>query len=80
MAKKKKLNMDKMKSTLKRNVEHHANWKETIRNAVDAGEHRTADTAIKLLHKSKAAIHKLIEHVEGHSTKAKAKAALKNLR
>ena len=73
MAKTKKLNLDKIKVSVKRNAANHKDWKVRIRQAVDNGEHKTADAAIKLLTKSRDGLQKLLEQVEGHSTKKKAK-------
>jgi predicted transcriptional regulator len=73
MARAKTLNMDKLKATMKKTDEHHKDLKTRIRQAIDDGEHKTADTAIKLLTKSRDGLHKLIEHVEGHSAKKRPK-------
>jgi hypothetical protein len=74
MAKTKTLNMDKMKSKLKKTEGDFKDWKARIRQAVDDGEHKSADTAIKLLTRSRDSIQKLLTHVEGHATKKRPKA------
>ena len=73
MAKAKRLNMDKLKTTLKKTASDHKDWKVRIRQAVDDGEHKTADAAIKLLTKSREGLEKLLAHVEAHSAKKRPK-------
>ncbi len=74
MAKPKTLNMDKLKSSVKKSAADHKDLKVRIKQAVNDGEHKAADTAIRLLTKTRDGLQKLLEHVEGHSNKAKAKA------
>ena len=74
MAKPKKLNMDKLKASVKKSATEHKDLKLRIKSAVNNGEHKAADTAIRLLTKTRDGLQKMLEHVEGHSTKAKAKA------
>jgi hypothetical protein len=74
MARPKTLNMDKMKVTLKKTECDLKDWKTRIRQAVDSGEHKTAEAAIKLLTKSRDGLHKMLEQVEAHATKKKPKA------
>ena len=73
MARPKILNMEKLKASLKKTEAEMADWKLRIRTAVDSGEHKAAEAAIKLLHKSRAGMHKVIEHVEAHATKKRPK-------
>jgi phage shock protein A len=73
MARIKTLNVDKLKATLKKTEADHKDWKARIRQAVDDGEHKAADTAIKLLTKSRDGLHKLLSHVEAHSAKKRPK-------
>jgi hypothetical protein len=74
MARPKKLNMVKMKTSLKRAEADLKDWKTRIRQAVDSGEHKTAEAAIKLLTKSKDGLEKLLNHVETHAEKKRPKA------
>jgi predicted transcriptional regulator len=76
MAKPKRLNMDKLKVTLKKTEANHKDWKTRIRQAVDDGEHKTADAAIKLLTKSRDGLQKLLTQVEAHSNKKRPKAEM----
>ena len=73
MARAKKLNMDKLKMTLKKTDEHHKDLKVRIRQAIDDGEHKAADAAIKLLTKSRDGLHKMLTHVEAHAAKKRPK-------
>ena len=73
MAKAKKLDLTKLKETMKKTDATHQDWKARIKNAVDEGEHKTADAAIKLLTKSRDGLHKLLAHVEAHSAKKRPK-------
>ena len=73
MARPKTLNMDKLKASVKKAEADHKDWKARIRQAVDDGEHKAADTAIKMLTKSRDGLHKLLEHVEAHATKKRPK-------
>ena len=73
MAKTKKLDMSKMKMTLGKHSEGHADLKERIKNSINDGEHKAAEMAIKHLHKMKDGLHKMIEHVESHAAKKKPK-------
>ena len=73
MAKAKSLNMDKLKSSMSKAKIDHKDWKQRIRQAVNDGEHRTADAAIKLLTKSRDSLHKLLSHVEAHAEKKRPK-------
>ena len=73
MARTKTLNMDKLKTTLKKSDEHHKDLKVRIRQAIDDGEHKAADAAIKLLTKSRDGLHKMLEHVEAHAAKKRPK-------
>lgn len=74
MAKTKKLNMDKLKVSVKKTESDLRDWKVRIRQAVDDGEHKTAHAAIKLLTKSRDGLQKLIDHVEAHSARKRPKA------
>jgi hypothetical protein len=66
--------MVKMKTSLKRTEAELRDWRLRIRQAVDDGEHKTAEVAIKLLTKSRDGIQKLLTHVEAHSAKKRTKA------
>ena len=70
----KKMNMAKFRGTVKRTAAHQKDWKKRIKAAIDNGEHGAAESAIKMLHKSKEAIHKLLDHVEKHHARKKPKA------
>ena len=74
MARPKKLNLDKMKISIKRTQGDLKDWKMRIKQTVDDGEHKTADAAIKLLAKSRDGLQKLLTYVEAHSAKKKPKA------
>ena len=73
MARPKSLNMEKLKAAVKKADIDHKDWKARIRQAVDDGEHKAADTAIKLLTKSRDGLHKVLEHVEAHASKKRPK-------
>ena len=51
----------------------HKDLKLRIKTAVNNGERKAADTAIRLLTKTRDSLQKMLDNVEGHSTKAKAK-------
>ena len=72
---KKKFDLDKMKAHLAKTDSQHKDWKEQIKQAINDGEHKVADAATKLLSKSRDSLHKVLEHVETHSTKKKASLA-----
>ena len=74
MAKPKKIDIKKLKESVKKIDLNHKDWKARITQAVNDGEHKTADAAIKLLTKSRDALHKLIATVEAHSEKKRPKA------
>ena len=59
---------------VKKSAADHKDLKVRIKQAVNDGEHKAADTAIRLLTKTRDGLQKLLDHVEGHSNKAKAKA------
>lgn len=73
MAKMKKLDMAKLKTTLGKHAEGHSDFKERIKNAINDGEHKAAETAIKQLTKARDGLHKMIEHVESHLAKKRPK-------
>ncbi len=73
MARAKKLDMTKVKSTLQKHTDDHSDWKERVKSAVDSGEHKIADTAIKAMKKTRDSLHKVIEHVEAHAEKKRPK-------
>ena len=73
MAKAKKIDIAKLKESVKKADANHKDWKARITQAVNDGEHKTADAAIKLLTKSRDGLHKLITHVEAHSLKKRPK-------
>ena len=73
MARPKTLNMDKLKAALKKTDADHKDWKARICQAVDDGEHKAADSAIKMLTKSRDGLHKLLERVEAHASKKRPK-------
>lgn len=73
MARPKTLNMVKLKKTLKKYEADHKDWKARIRQAVNDGEHKTADSAIKMLTKTRDGLYKMIEHIEAHSAKKRLK-------
>ena len=74
MARAKTLNMDKLKASMKKAQAEHKDLKGRIRQAVNDGEHKTAETAIKLLTRTRDGLHKMIEHVEAHATKKRPQA------
>jgi hypothetical protein len=73
LARPKTLNVEKLKATLKKTDANHKDWKTRIKQAVNDGEHKTADAAIKLLTKSRDGLHKVLAHVEAHSAKKRPK-------
>ena len=75
MARPKKLNMVKLKTSVKKTEADLKDWKGRIQQAVNDGEHKTADAAIKLLTKSRDGIQKLLTQIEAHSAKKSSKIA-----
>ena len=73
MAGTKKLNMDKFKTSVKKAQDDHKDWTARIKQAVNDGEHKAANSAIKMLTKTRDSLHKLVEHVQTHSDKKKPK-------
>ena len=78
MAKKKPMDLSKLKESVKKADAHHKDWKEKIKQAVNDGEHKAADAAIKLLAKSRDSLHKILSHVEAHSEKKRPTAPAKS--
>lgn len=69
----KSMNMPKFREILKDHGAQHKSWKKDIKEAIKNGEHKAAGSAIKMLHKSKDALNKMVEHVSGHADKKRPK-------
>ena len=74
MARTKKLDVSKVKATITKATGHHADFKERIKIAINEGEHKSAEAAIKILTKSRDNLNKMIENVESHLEKKRPKA------